>query len=92
MIKNIIFDWSGVIKDSIDKEKDILNLIKKNNFISSQTIFIGDSNHKIEVGKKVGILTGAVTWGFALEKNLKKQNPDFIIHSMDDLRNIILVD
>jgi len=71
-----------------DKSKGIHKLITKNNFKIDKTIFIGDSNHEIEVGKRVGVKTGAVTWGFSSKKKLKALKPDFLIDNIDDLKSI----
>ena len=46
-----------------DKSEVIEDLIENNNFRKKETVFIGDTNHEIEVGKKAGIKTVAVTWG-----------------------------
>ena len=86
-LKNI---FDEVITDSHDKAKEIVGLMKNNSFLPKETIFLGDTNHEIEVGKKVGIMTGAVTWGFNTEKNLKAKNPDFIIHDLKELKTVIL--
>ena len=86
-LKNI---FDEVITDSHDKAEEIVDLMKNNSFLPNETIFLGDTNHEIEVGKKVGIMTGAVTWGFNTEKNLKAKNPDFIIHDLKELKTVIL--
>lgn len=87
------FGLSGVFIDVNTDAHDKLNgakeLIKKHNFKNDETIFIGDSNHEIEVGKELGIKTGAVTWGFCTEEKLKTLNPDFMIHNIDELKEII---
>lgn len=83
-----IFD--EIVVESHDKTKDLENLIKKYSLDLQETVFIGDSNHEIESGQKLGIKTIAVTWGFCLEEKLKSYNPDFIVHNLDELEKIIL--
>lgn len=83
-----VFD--EVITNIEDKETVIHGLIKRNNFNPKETIFIGDTNHEIEVGKKEGIITGAVTWGFCNEEKLKAMNPDFLIHNLEELEAVII--
>lgn len=73
-----------------DKAESIHDLLKRNNFEKSETIFIGDSNHEVEVGKMAGIKTMAVTWGFCTEEKLKSTNPDFLVHNIAELENVIL--
>lgn len=83
-----IFD-EAVVKIH-DKSDGIEGLIERNNFKKEETVFIGDSNHEVEVGKKAGIKTIAVTWGFSTEKNLKATNPDYLVHNIKELEEILL--
>jgi len=81
--------FDDVVVGVYDKEKSIGELIKRNNFKPEETIFIGDSIHEVEVGKKFNIMTGAVTWGYSTEERLKKVNPDFIIHNLKELKETL---
>lgn len=83
-----IFD--DVLTNIYGKVNTLQVLIKKYNVNPKEIFFIGDSNHEIEAGKKVGIKTIAVTWGFCSEKTLKLENPDFIAHNLEELEKIIL--
>lgn len=83
-----IFD--EVVTDVHDKFDAVDAIIKKNNLTRENTFFIGDSNHEIEVSKKAGIKSIAVTWGFTSEQNLKSQNPDYIVHNVEELESVIL--
>ena len=85
-----VFD--DIVVDAHDKEEEVRDLIKRNSFNEKDTVFIGDSNHEIEVGKKLGIKTIAVTWGFSLENKLKNESPDFIVHNLKELEEIILAE
>ncbi len=89
-----IFDLENIFNDMYmdihDKGEVINDLMKKNNFDKKNTVFIGDSNHEIEVGKKVGVKTIAVTWGFNSENKLKAEKPNFIVHNLKELEEIIL--
>lgn len=83
-----IFDQ--VFFDVHDKGEAIDELIEKNEYDRSKTVFIGDSNHEIEVGKSAGIKTIAVTWGIATENNLEANNPDYLVHNVKELEEILL--
>jgi phosphoglycolate phosphatase len=83
-----IFD--DVVFGVYDKEDEVRQIVTKNSLNKDDTIFIGDSNHEIEVGKKLGIKTVAVTWGFNSENKLRSHNPDFIAHNLEELGEIIL--
>lgn len=76
--------------DFHDKETVVKELIKKNHLVSEETVFIGDSNHEIEIGKKVGAITIAVSWGFSSIERLRKSEPDFIVQDCKELTNVIL--
>jgi phosphoglycolate phosphatase len=84
-----IFD--DVITNAHDKSEGVDGLIEKYNFKKEETVFIGDSNHEVEVGKQVGIKTIAVTWGFSAEEKLKLTNPDYLVHNIKELEKILLL-
>lgn len=73
-----------------DKAEVIHETIERNNFNPKETIFIGDTTHEVEAGKKANTLTATVTWGYQIEDKLKSANPDFIIHDLKELESIIL--
>ena len=49
-----------------------------------------DEVRDIEAARKSGIKSVAVTWGYNSKDALLKENPDFLINSPDELRNIII--
>ena len=71
-----------------DKYEFVEEILERNKFDRSKTIFIGDTTHEIEVGKKAGILTGAVTWGYMSETRLKSHNPDYLFTEMNQLKQL----
>ncbi|MFA5532130.1 MAG: HAD family hydrolase [Candidatus Shapirobacteria bacterium] len=83
-----IFD--EVVVESHNKTSDLESLVKKYQMKLNETVFIGDSNHEIESGQKIGTKTISVTWGFCLEETLKSYNPDYMAHNLTELENIIL--
>lgn len=82
--------FSDIVVHTHDKAEAIHELIKRNNFKPEETVFIGDSNHEVEVGKQAGIKTIAVTWGFSTEEKLKATSPDYLIHNIKELEEILL--
>ncbi len=82
--------FSGFYYEVHDKTDKIREIIEKNNLNKDQTVFIGDSNHEVEVGKLAGIKTIAVTWGFSTEERLKALNPDYLVHNVKELEKILL--
>lgn len=72
-----------------DKEAATADLVKRNKLNKEETIIIGDSNHEVEIGRKLDVKTVAVTWGFCTEDTLKAANPDFVVHNLKELEDII---
>jgi phosphoglycolate phosphatase-like HAD superfamily hydrolase len=83
-----IFD--EVIMDVHDKTDGVVKILEDNSHIKNETVFIGDSNHEIEVAKNTGIKSIAVTWGFTSEEKLKSVGPDYVAHNIKELENILL--
>ena len=52
--------------------------------------FVGDEVRDIEAGKKVGINTIAVSWGYNTKSALDKEHPDYLIDFPLELEKIIL--
>lgn len=83
-----IFD--DVITNIYDKFEAIRGLINERELNPNEMFLIGDSNHEIEAGKRAGIKSIAVTWGFSTEQKLKSENPDFMVNDLEELEKIVL--
>lgn len=55
----------------------------------AKSVYIGDSIYDIITGKNAGAATIGVTWGIAVKDDLKKQQPDFLVDSWEELRSAI---
>ena len=73
-----------------DKIAVIDALMKKNNFKPAETAFIGDMTHDIDAGKKAGVTTIAVTWGYQTREQLAKAKPDYMIDRVKEIGEIVL--
>ena len=73
-----------------NKVKTITEIMCKNNFKPKETIYIGDMTHDIDAGKKAGISTVAVSYGYQSKEKLLEKNPDFLIENLKELKNIVL--
>lgn len=51
-----------------------------------QAVMIGDSENDVNAGKRAGVLTCGVTYGFRTADQLRKTAPDVLIDSFDELR------
>lgn len=83
-----IFD--EVITSSADKKLSLKNMIEKFKLNPEETYFIGDSNHEIIAAKENNAKSIAVTWGFNTEEYLKEKTPDYLVHNIKELENILL--
>ena len=85
-LENIFDDMELEVHDKVDHIKD---LVSRNKMDAEKTAIIGDTNNEIEAGKSVNIKTIAVTWGLCSEKNLKQYGPDHIVHTVQNLEEIL---
>jgi phosphoglycolate phosphatase len=52
------------------------------------TAIVGDGTTDVRAGKAAGITTCAVTYGYRSEEELKKAKPDYLIHSLAELKGL----
>lgn len=52
------------------------------------SFMVGDTKHDIEAGKKAGVKTIGVTYGF-LGTDIENHNPDFVIDNLEELLKVI---
>ncbi len=57
----------------------------------SKSIYVGDTRVDIRAGKAAGMKTIGVLTGFDDYELLKKEDPDVIINSVDELRKVIIL-
>lgn len=84
------FDFFYTAKKVFGKDRTISKIIKDMKLEKSNVYFIGDEVRDIEAGKKAGIKTIAVSWGYNTRDALDKEHPDYLIDSPLELENIIL--
>ena len=74
-------DKSEVIKTALEK----LNAANKENIV-----MVGDRLHDVIGGKKNGLFTVGVTFGYGSENELKNAGADKIVQSVNELKNFLL--
>ena len=84
------FDFFYTTKKVFGKDKTISKIIKDMKLEKSAVYFVGDEVRDIEAGKKAGINTIAVSWGYNTKVALDKEHPDYLINFPLELENIIL--
>ncbi len=86
------FDIFYTTKKVFGKDKTISKIIRDMKIEKSDVYFIGDEIRDIEAGKKAGVRTIAVSWGYNTAEALKKERPDYLVDSTGDLEKIVLQD
>ena len=86
------FDIFYTTKKVFGKDKTISKIIRDIKIEKSNVYFIGDEIRDIEAGKKAGVRTIAVSWGYNTGEALRKERPDYLVNSTSELEEIILQD
>ena len=57
---------------------------------ASETLLVGDGTHDVEMGRGAGVRTCGVAWGVHEAELLTAAGADHVVHSMAELRALIL--
>jgi phosphoglycolate phosphatase len=57
---------------------------------ANQTLLVGDGTHDVEMGRGAGARTCGVAWGVHEAERLAAAGADHVVHSMTELRDLIL--
>lgn len=71
------------------KKDRLENYLKKNSLKPKETLIVGDTIEEIEIAKDIGALCVAITQGNCSTDRLEKAKPDYLIHDLGNLINII---
>lgn len=81
-------DYKG---EKATKDVVIAELLKDIKCVGSKSVvMVGDTLFDMEGGKKNGLSTIAVTYGFGKEEDLRKTDPDAIAGSAEDLHDLLV--
>ncbi len=83
------FDFVRTGKSVFGKSHIINKIIKQRHVSKNEVFYVCDEVRDIEAARKSRIKSIAVTWGYNTKGALIKENPDFLVNSPDELRNII---
>jgi len=84
-----LFDLFYTTKKIFGKDRTISKIVKDMKLEKSRVYFIGDEVRDIEAGKKAGVKTVGVSWGYNTRESLERENPDYLIDSPLELESII---
>ncbi len=85
------FEFVRTGKSVFGKSHLINKIIKQRNASKTDVFYVCDEVRDIEAARKSGIKSIAVTWGYNTKDILQKENPDFLVNTPDELRNIIIL-
>lgn len=81
-------EFDGALK-SRGKGEKLLSYVKSKKYKPHEVVVVGDTEEEIEIGKKYGFYTVAITGGYNTTARLLKHSPDFLIHSLVELEKIV---
>ncbi|MCT6818027.1 MAG: HAD-IA family hydrolase, partial [Lysinibacillus fusiformis] len=67
----------------------ILLALEKLQVAKEDVIMIGDNSHDIEAGHNAGVRAAGVAWAIKGEAYLQQYQPEYILHHMTDLLDIV---
>ncbi len=68
-----------------DKGELVAHILGTENLDAKRTLIVGDRSHDIIGGKKNGIMTAGVSYGYGTMEELAASKPDFLFNSISDL-------
>jgi phosphoglycolate phosphatase len=72
-----------------DKRMKIHDILKENNLLPAETVFIGDMQHDVETAKHGEVLSVAVLTGYNRREQLQASEPDLIVQHLGELQEIL---
>ena len=75
--------------DVWDKRKKIHDILRENELVPAETLFIGDMQHDIETARHGGVHSCAVLTGYNTLKQLRAAKPDLIVEHLSELRDML---
>ncbi|MFT4690748.1 MAG: NUDIX domain-containing protein [Verrucomicrobiia bacterium] len=72
-----------------DKRKRIHGILKENDLVPDETLFIGDMEHDIDTAKYGGVRSCGVLTGYNKMHQLKAAEPDVLVEHLGELREML---
>lgn len=85
---DVVIGLDDVTKAKPDPEP-LMKALEALGSTPEEAIMVGDNSHDILGGKNAGVTTAAVGWAIKGEEYLTSFNPDYILHTMNDLLDIV---
>lgn len=85
-----LFDFVLTSSRFWGKNHGLKKLIAQHGYRPQDILYIGDETRDIEAARKSGIGIAAVTWGYNSSRALKSFQPDYVLHSPQELLQLCL--
>jgi phosphoglycolate phosphatase len=89
-INNIRMDDVICSNNIFGKDKMISRFLSRKKLMNEEVIYIGDELRDIVACRKCKIKIAWVSWGYDIAETVEEACPDFIVHSTEQLREILL--
>ncbi|MEI6493159.1 MAG: HAD-IA family hydrolase [Verrucomicrobiota bacterium] len=84
-----IFDFIYTSSKLTGKARVIRRILKERKLKPRQVLLVGDEVRDIEAALETGIHMAAVTWGYNSRNSLSSLNPDHVLDTPDELKDLI---
>lgn len=84
-----LFDFVVTSSRFWGKNHGLKKLILQKGYAPQDILYVGDETRDIEAARKSGISITAVTWGYNSFQALKNFKPDYILHSPQELLQLL---
>jgi len=81
--------FTKVIGGVHEKDEVLLSLIDEYGLDRDHTFYVGDTSGDVEAGKSANVRTIGISWGFQDKSILSSSDPDFLIDSIRELKDIV---
>jgi phosphoglycolate phosphatase len=71
------------------KGEKLRHYITLNDLTASNAVIVGDTLEEIEIARDMGLMSVAITGGLHSESRLRALNPNYVVHSMHELKSIL---
>ena len=86
------FDFIHTGKSVFGKSHVINKILKQKNLDQKDVFYVCDEIRDIEAAKKSGIKVIGVTWGYNTKEALRKEDPEILIDTPEELKKILLLE
>lgn len=81
--------FTEVIGDVHHKDESIQGIIKRYGLRQDATVYVGDTAGDIGAGKRSGVKTVGISWGFSVKERLAEAGPGALIDDIDELSGVL---